>query len=289
MKIQRMKPDPIPAVYPVWEFKAEGTLTTTYEEYKKALQVPWIGVVTMAYAHYQTFFDTWWKALEPVCSTQIYTDTALALREDLERRISKLSPPPIINRLSEIGYSEREIKDIRNMIDVITHGNFIQIPAVFAARILLEGGELLGGREIGAPAKTRKLQVETPFVLMEPHHGLGDLKTLYDDVKTTLDLPFVNTDYRCFARWPSYFDLAWGDLREHIATSHYEALVLSVHEAIFEATSNLPNPEDITSKMVKIAAEKEASVEEILNTTRLFTWLIPGLVTNVAFFRAQLR
>ena len=288
MKIQRIKPNPIPAVYPVWEFEAKGSLLATDEEYKRAMQVPWVGVVTMAYAHYQAFFDTWWKALEPVCSTQIYIDTALALRDDLERRISKLSPPPIINRLSELGYSEREIKDIQNMIDVITHGNFIQIPAVFAARILLEGGELLGGREIGAPAKARKLQVETPLVLMEPHHGLGDLKTLYDDVKTTLDLPFVNTDYRCFARWPSYFDLAWADLREHIATPHYEAFVLSVHEAIFEATSNLPNPEDITSKMVKVAVEKEASVEEVLNTTRLFTWLIPGLVTNVAFFRAQL-
>jgi hypothetical protein len=43
---------------------------------------------------------------------------------------------------------------------------------------------------------------------MEPHHAERQLQTLYDDLKSTIGLPFLNTDYRALARWPSYFDVA---------------------------------------------------------------------------------
>lgn len=288
MTVERIKPDPIPAVYPLWEFQAEGELRDTYEAYKEALQVPWVGVVTMALAHYRPILNAWWDALQPVAETQAYVDAAFALRERVESKITALNPPPIKDRLMKLGYSARELDEIRDMVDVITHGNFIQIPAIFAARVLLEGGELNGGPTIGPKASAHRPAVTTPFVLMEPHHALGDLKSIYDDVKSTLGLPFVNTDYRCFSRWPSYFEAAWGDLRTVIPTDEYEAFVLDMHNAIAETTENLPNPKALTSSALKEAADADGKGADVLETIRLFSWLIPGLVTNVAYFRAQL-
>ena len=52
--------------------------------------------------------------------------------------------------------------------------------------------------------------------LIELHHADPTTAALYSDVRQTLGLPFVNTDYRAFARWPSYFDPAWTDLRSII-------------------------------------------------------------------------
>lgn len=286
--MQRLKPDPVPAVYPLWEYKADGDLRDAYEAYKKTMQIPWVGVVTMAYAHYRTFFDTWWQAMEPVVGSQTYVDSAFALKQQVETRIANLNPPPITQRLLALGYSERELAEIRDMIDVITHGNFMQIPAVFSARLLLEGEPLIGNTTIGKKAKSHHMQVDTPFILMEPHHGLGDIHTLYSDVKATLGLPFVNTDYRCFSRWPSYFDMAWKDLRDLISTSHYESFVGDIHETIVETARQLPNPTHITPEALQEAAAKDGNMEQVLKTTRLFSWLLPGLVTNVAYFRAQL-
>ena len=40
-----------------------------------------------------------------------------------------------------------------------------------------------------------------------------EVRAVYDDIMATLGLPFVNTDYRALARWPSYFALAWSDLK----------------------------------------------------------------------------
>ncbi|MEP3231602.1 MAG: halocarboxylic acid dehydrogenase DehI family protein [Hyphomicrobiales bacterium] len=286
MKIERIKPVPIPAVYPHWEFKAEGELRDTYERYKAAMQIPWVGVVTMAYAHYRPFFDCWWKALEPVVQTNAYVEVAQSLRAKVETDIEALNPPPISERLFAMGYSSRELDEMREMIDIISHGNFMQIPAVMVARLLLEGGELLGGTDIGAAAKAHGPEVSTPFVLLEPHHVLPDHQAIYEDIKTTLGLPFVNTDYRCFARWPSYFDLAWKDLKTEIQGPNYEPLVISQHEAQFAATATLANPTGLTAETLKQACGED--LPAILETVRLFTWLLPGLTTNVAYFRAQL-
>jgi hypothetical protein len=46
---------------------------------------------------------------------------------------------------------------------------------------------------------------------MEYHHADASTRLVFDDVKTALGLPFLNTDYRALARWPSYFALAWAD------------------------------------------------------------------------------
>jgi hypothetical protein len=50
----------------------------------------------------------------------------------------------------------------------------------------------------------------------------------------------------------------------------------------------LPNPGTLTASDLLDAARRDGNPEEILQVTRLFQWLLPGLVTNVAFFRAQL-
>ena len=48
LSIQRLRPDPMPAIHPLPEYLATGRRAEWYEETKKVLQVPWMGVVTMA-------------------------------------------------------------------------------------------------------------------------------------------------------------------------------------------------------------------------------------------------
>ena len=101
-------------------------------------------------------------------------------------------------------------------------------------------------------------------------------------------MPFVNTDYRALARWPSYFAVAWGDLRCHPGTPAHEAIALGAHERALALARTLPNPAGLTPDTLREAAAKDAPLEEIQDVARLFFYLLPGLVTNVAFFRHQL-
>ena len=287
--IERRRPNPIPAVHPVWEYRADETLRRKYDDVKSVIQVPWMGVVTMAYAHYTQFFDAWWAGLrETAASAQAVAMSAEA-RQLVEDGVAALNPPPIVGRLREMGYSDRELGDIRNQVEVFSHGNNAYLPVVFAATVLLEGGELGSPGSVATPYAGRHApDVDVPFVFMEPHHATTETKAVYAEVMETLQLPFVNSDYRALSRWPTYFAVAWGDLRDVAGGTTHEALARKHHEFAVARVQELPNPTGLTSDALRNAAAEDATLDEVREMARLFAYLIPGLIVNVAYFRHQL-
>jgi hypothetical protein len=49
----------------------------------------------------------------------------------------------------------------------------------------------------------------------------------------------------------------------------------------------LPNPGELTSARLVAAADEDIGAESVLGVVRLFQWLLPGLVVNVAYMREQ--
>lgn len=62
----------------------------------------------------------------------------------------------------------------------------------------------------------------------------------------------------------------------------------SVHAFAVERWQKLPVPGRLTSESLRAAAQRGALLSDVTRVVRLFQWLLPGLVTNVAFLRAQL-
>jgi hypothetical protein len=285
----RLRPDPLPAIHPLPEYRAEGRVAGWYGEVKEALQVPWMGVVTMAYAYYPSFFAELWRGLRPLVASAPFVAAFRDHRAQIEAAVAELEPPPIAVRLAGLGYAPREIDAIRDAVEVFSHGNHPYALIATIARLLMEGGEMAGRGAAPAFEGRHAPEVSVPFVLMEAHHADQPTRAVYDDVKRTLELPFVNTDYRAFARWPSYFALAWGDLAPRAGSPAHEALCLSYHESMVEAAREaLPNPGGLASAALRQAAAADAPLDEVLAVCRLFQWLLPGLVTNVAYLRQQL-
>ncbi len=287
--LQRTMPQPMPAIHPEPEYRVSGQRAQWYADMKQVFQVPWMGVVTMAFSHYPYFFQALWHGLRPLAQSTPFVEACADLRASTEASVMTLEPGRIVRRLTAAGYAEREIEQIRACIEVFSHGNFPYLLTATAARRLLEGFEL--GKSTAAPPYRgcHAPQVDIPFVLMEMHHADRDTRGLYRDIKTTLGLPFVNTDYRALARWPSYLALAWQDLKQHVNSAEHSAICTQVHNCADELVGDrLPNPGALTVETLRRAAQHDGKPDEILQVTRLFQWLLPGLVTNVAFFRAQL-
>lgn len=257
-ELPRRRPGSVPAIHPVTEYLAEGALKQRYEAMKAVFQVPWMGVVAMAYAHYRNFYDTLWDGLKPLCASRVFIEAFQYLRRFTEAGVTALDPPPIAARLAAIGYAPREIDDIRAMVEVFSHGNFPYLLVATMTRYLLEGGEMSNDRSVEVFTGRHAPALPVPFVLMESHHVDAPTRAVYEDVKATLKLPFVNTDYRAFARWPSYFAMAWSDLRKVVGTPAHEGLAQVVHDRAFEMARTLPNPGGLTFQALRAAAERNA-------------------------------
>ena len=286
--LPRHKPDPIPAINPLPEYRVAGARKTLYDDTKRVMQVPWMGVVTMAFAHYENFYTTLWRGLGPMVASEAYVGACRRLRQDAEARAAAFDPPPIVARLAEAGYAPREVAAIRDMVEVFSHGNMPYCLLATLARFALECDFLPDEAAASEHQGRHAPDVAVPFVLIEAHHADAPTRAVYDDIKTTLGLPFVNTDYRALARWPSYFAAAWADLKPLVATPEYRRTVDAVHADFAAAAQAMPNPTGLTAQALREAAEADASRDEILQVARLFQWLLPGLITNVAFFRHQL-
>ena len=287
--MQRFKPDPIPAIYPEPEYLVEGRRRELYDDTRQVLQVPWMGVVTMAMAHYQPFYEALWNAVRPMMASGEAVSICAHLRSDVEEQIASLSPPSRVQSLAAMGYAPREVDGIRDAIDVFSHGNFSYTMIATLARLALEEGAYPPMGEATPFEGRHAPEVSTPFVLMEAHHADAPTNEVYDSVKQTLGLPFVNTDYRALARWPSYFQMAWRDLAPKTQTPEYDQLVTDLHARFVDAALALPNPTGAVADDIRRAAEASVPLNEVLSVVQLFQWLLPGLITNVAFFRAQLR
>lgn len=288
IKLSRRKPAPIPTVHPVPEYLADDTLRAVYEDTKSVLQVPWMGVVTMAFAHYPNFYAALWGGMRELASSREFAEACRDLRSHAETKVMQLSPSPLLPALDDLGYAGREAEDIRAMIEVFSHGNMPYLMIATAARLLLEGHELSEGGNIAPMTERHGPSLGRSLTLIEPHHADAPTLRVYNDIKATLGLPFVNTDYRALARWPSYFARAWGDLAPKVFSADYEPVVTSVHDFAVKRMQVLPNPGNLTPAALREAAGKDASLGEVCDVVRLFQWLLPGLIVNVAFFRAQL-
>ena len=285
----RQKPDPIPVLHPVPEFLADARLKAVYDDTKAVLRVPWMGVVTMAFAHYPTFYAALWDVLRDLCDCAAFVAACRELRTYAETQAASLGVTRLSGRLATHGYAQREIDEIRDLIEVFSHGNMPYLMLATVARLLLEGEAVGRHGSIASLAGQHDAVAARRLTLIEPHHADAPTATLYDDIRVTLGLPFVNTDYRALARWPSYFALAWGDLRGWIDSSAYVNAAQSVHEFAIAQWQQLPVPAGLTSATLNAAAERDAPPGEVRDVVRLFQWLLPGLVINVACFRAQLR
>lgn len=282
----RLKPTPIPRIDPVPEDAAEGRLKEVYESTKRGLGVPWMGVVSMAFARYPTFYDALWSGLEPIANTVSFADACHALRDAAEEQAGRLRPAALTDDLSVLGYRPTEIDEIQDVIEIFSSGNMPYVLMATLARRLLEGKSWPGGSEAG---ESRPPKPPTPRpILMEPHHAAPETQALFERVKQTLGLPFVNTDYRALARWPSYFAVAWQDLERIVRAPGYADAVDAVHQTAISLIEALPNPKRLTAERLHQAAAQDASADEVLDVVRLFQWLLPGLAVNVACLRAQL-
>ncbi|MBU6357436.1 MAG: hypothetical protein KJS79_11960 [Rhodospirillales bacterium] len=290
--LERLLPSPVPAVHPLPEYLAVGERKAFYTAMKTALQVPWMGVVTMAYTHYPHFFRYLWRGLEPVVTGAAFVGECRDLRALAEREAARLAPAGIRGTLETAGYAPAEIASIREMIEIFSHGNYPYLLIATLVRLLLEGGALEPDAAVDAAPFTGRHapEVTCPFVLMEAHHADPTTRAVYEDVKATLVLPFVNTDYRALARWPSYFAAAWAGIKPLVVTPDYDAACRRVHDAaLAQVRHRVPNPAGLDAEGLRAAARQDAQLDEVLAMARLFQWLLPGLVLNVALFDLQLR
>ena len=280
-------------VRPVPEYLADGDLLLAYADLKAALGVPWVGVITQAVAHYRPFFLQAWRQFSANAKTRYFERRCEHIRTLAVQQVQAGLPVTSQRaRLRALGYSERDLAQIAATLDVFNAGNPPYLVLATAIKESLCFGRRLGGTPSGPDDLLPRAPIGStgPLpVMVEPHHAGSDVLALYASIQTTLNLPFVNSDYKAMARWPSYLQVAWGDLAPLVGSPTYNAARQQVHDAAQAAVAHLPHQYTMRHPEALAAGLSDDESQDLMRVISLFQWLLSGLIVNVTQCRLALQ
>jgi hypothetical protein len=115
-----------------------------------------------------------------------------------------------------------------------------------------------------------------------------ELQRVYHDIKQTLGVPFVNSDYQALAHWSAFFITAWEDVKRWRARPEYERLKQAIVQRAEEATDRLRPVVVIGQQEVRDLLENPEDFEQIQQKVQLFKDVLPELIIQNALFHQGL-
>ncbi|MGQ0752106.1 MAG: hypothetical protein ACT4PS_16360 [Betaproteobacteria bacterium] len=107
------------------------------------------------------------------------------------------------------------------------------------------------------------------------------LRDLFEDIKRTLSLSSINSDYRTLALWPDYLAAAWRALKPLVTREDYRTAANCLREEARRLARELPYPVNIRWQ--------DKSRDEVAATTQKFEQLLPPLILNIALLALDAR
>lgn len=144
----------------------------------------------------------------------------------------------------------------------------------------LGGGARLELLERGAPGSMY------PMEMVDEDPADPRLRAVFRDIRETLSLESINSDYRTLALWPDYLANAWVRLKPTVVEDDYRRAGNELRESARALARRLPHPVPLSRRLVE---DLGVDADEVTERTASFERLLPPLILNVALLALDWR
>ena len=116
----------------------------------------------------------------------------------------------------------------------------------------------------------------------------AEMQQVYRDIKQTLGVPIVNSDYQALARWSAFFLPAWEDIKLWRERPEYQLLKQDIVRRAENAASRLRPVVAIGEREVRDLLDNPEDFEQIQQTVQMFKDVLPELIVQDALFHMGL-
>jgi hypothetical protein len=266
---------------PVDEHEAEGEVERVYHEIRQTLRVTGINLVFRIWARYEKFFPAMWETIRANAATRIFEDASDAVRAQAVRAADGLGR---LNVSKSVKLGESQAYQIKAALDLYHYINPKLLLIVSAVRLalageheqeLIEGAKFVELIEGGVPEKMYPMEM----VSEDPKED--KLQEVFSDIKRTLAIGSINSDYRTLALWPDYLVEGWRRMNPFLLTKEYVEAAHEVRQKARAGAFELPYPV-ISREGLEETGEDFA---EIMDTAQKFENLLAPLILNIALFQ----
>ncbi|HSE50146.1 MAG TPA: halocarboxylic acid dehydrogenase DehI family protein [Terriglobales bacterium] len=263
----------------VREQDATGQVADTYSEIRRQLGLPFVPLAYQIYATYPRFLELHWQAMRPVVETEAFFRLAERVRADgYTRAHSYLRVPDLCERVEDLRFSTGARHELTATVELLHYKDALLL--LLLAAQLQAFDHPVGTEAPATPAGVPELG-EAP-VLVDEERAAGPVRRVFDDLKRTLDVPFVLPDYRALARWPDFLTAYWQVMKPVVQSPLYSECQWALRDTTWEMTRELPARIELSCEQLTDAGMSDDDVATCVKITELFVKHLSGMVLNIA-------
>lgn len=265
---------------PLAEHEARGDTARIYHEIRQTLRVSGVNLNFRTWAALPHFFPAMWAAMQPVAASRQFESAS----DDVRTRAADFALTlPALRTDAPLG--ESQCFQIERAVALYHYVN----PKLLLFTVLVKRG-LTGERAAPNASRTARSGRSVSFgppagmaamEMVDEDPADTRLRRLFSDIKRTLQLSSVNSDYRTLALWPDYLEPAWAALKPVVQTEAYRQAAAALGEQAWSAADTCPTPAGM--ELDRLAARGEKT-EALMDVTDRFERLLPSLIVNIALF-----
>jgi hypothetical protein len=263
-----------------------------FRDIKNALRVPIVNLIFQAWAAFPRFLDITWRRLRPNVLSPEFTQLAGRVGEQVCSGAALWPVGDHAAALRARAASDAEIARMREVIELFALVN--PKLAILACAV----DEALGGTAVGGAGSTgphREEERERPkefrgvrFSLVEERDAPPRVRAIYEDMRATMRLPFIETEYKAMASYPDWLEVWWKDCKPRIVDPQYRVLTHSIGERSREASRALPHAVSLSGDLLNSYEIDQTARDKLRHVTATFARMLPELIVNVELARRGL-
>jgi short-subunit dehydrogenase len=265
--------------------QAPPEIQVCLSEIQSTLEIPWTPANWRAYAMYPSVMQLFWQRLKPTTQTESFLENAIAITELVYRDTSDWYQPGY-----QIEMDEAQRHQIQRVLNAFTFGN----PQLLIQQIALSrtlAGEVVG-QEGNANIRRGPNAYQHSEIQLIGEQSVQEMSAqmqqAYRDIKQTLGVPIVNSDYQALARWSGFFLAAWEDIKLWRERPEYQLLKQDIVQRAQNAASRLCPAVAIGEREVRDRLDNPEDFERIQQTVQMFKDVLPELIVQDALFHMGL-
>jgi Halocarboxylic acid dehydrogenase DehI len=263
----------------VHEHEAGERVKPVFDDIKASLGVPLVNVVFQAYATHPQFLELHWKAAKPIVESEEFFNLAERLRAEAYTRMHNyFSIPDLCERMTDLSFSAGARHELTDVVELFNYNNPLLLLLVAAQ---MQAFDKAVGRQNPVHPASHLVYAQKP-VLVDEEKAPSPIKKVYEDIKRTLAVPVVSTDYRAMARWPDFLADYWAVLKPLAQSPLYKEHCQAMRASALALANELPQPFQLTVAQLQDAGLSDDDVEAAVRITEVFVRVLSGLVLNVA-------
>jgi hypothetical protein len=256
------------------ETEATGKIKSVYDDIMASLRVPFVDLAFRVLAQQPDFLEIAWQQLKPNVTTVYFEEQADEIRSRAVDATAGLGAPPrpepaAADALKVFHYADAKLLLAICGLRAAVSGQYPALQTLLAAQ----------KRQIppGIPVSAGAIDE------IEPGGADERVALIFDDIKATLNVDIVDSDYRALALWPDYLAWAWQTLKPLMASAEYGSLQLGLRRTAESAITAFPFRLELSPQTLRLCGMADRDVDDVRSTLDNFCERLSGRVANAAF------